>query len=284
MLSHHEPNPKCDYPHQSHEVFSSMPADVLLDVIERMNPHFVKPGDVICHDGLPAETCFLPVAGSTAVAVAGREPSALRKRTMHGELSLWVPNLIRTTTITAVDEGLVLELGHQEFCRILQEHSGVADVVYGLIKMKIIDLVWHAPEIFPGLATDLDGDFSGLSAQCEKVKVGDVLDLASDAYIILTGCVRIRTFNDAVHEIIGGRRFDRLAVAGIICQIGTPDGNAAEALEETVAIKIRHDVLIELQDKYSAIKKAWNALCGQRLSEIGFSLGSVRPLQSKAAQ
>jgi hypothetical protein len=284
MLSRHEPNPECDYPHQSHELFSSMPADVLFGVIERMHPRFVGPGEIICHDGLPAETCFLPVAGSATIEVAGREPTSFEKGTMYGELSLWVPNLIRTATIRATDNGLVLELEHQDFCRILQEHSGVADVVNGLIKMKIIDYVWRTPEIFPGLATEQDGDFSNLSAQCEKFKAGEALDLLSFAYVLLTGRVQVRTFNDKVHEIIGGRRFDRLAVAGIVCEIGMPDGSTADVVEETVAVKIRHDVLIELQKKYPIIEKAWNALCGQRLSEIGFSLGSMPPLAAKASQ
>ena len=63
-----------------------------------------------------------------------------------------------------------------------------------------------------------------------------------------------------------------------------PDGSTAEVLEETVAVKIRHNVLIELQKKYPAMEQAWNALCGQRLSEIGFSLGTAPPLAAKASQ
>ncbi len=284
MLTYHESNPDCGYPQQTHEIFSSMPPDVLLDVIERMNPRFVKPGDIICRDGLPAETCFLPVAGSATLEVAGHAATPFENGMIYEEIGLWVPNLIQTATVRAKDAGLVLELEHQDFYKILQRYSGVADVVNGLIKMKIIDYVWRNSEIFPGLAAELAGNFSGLSAQCEKFKSGEVLDLVSYAYVLLTGRVSIRTFNGKLHEIIGGRRFDRLAVAGMLCEIGMPDGSTADVLEETVAVKICHDVLFELQKKYPMIGTAWNSLCGQRLSEVGFSLGSVPPLAAKASQ
>ncbi len=284
MLSHHEPDPECDYPQQSHELFSSMPADVLLDVIGRMNTRFVQPGEIICRDGLPAEICFLPVAGSATLEVAGCEPASFEKGKMYGELSLWVPNLIGTGTIRATDAGLILELGHGDFYKVLQEYSGVADVINGLIKRKIVNYVWYAQEMFPGLAAGLDGDLSSLSAECGNFKIGEVFDLRSDTYVLLTGRVRIRTFNGTTYEIAGGGRFDRLAAAGIVCEIGMPDGTSAEVLEETVAVKIRHDVLVELQKKYPMIEKAWNALCGERLSAVGFSLGPVPPLAAKAAQ
>jgi class 3 adenylate cyclase/CRP-like cAMP-binding protein len=275
MLSHHEPNPQCDYPPQSHELFSSMPADVLLEVIRQTNPRVVHAGDVICQDGIPADICFFPVAGSMVMEVAGCDLApAIKKGAIFGEISLWVPNLIRTATIRASDVGLVLELSHRDFCRILEKHSEVAEIVYGMIKRRIIESVWNSSELFPGLASELDNSFSSLAARCEKLKVGETLDLSAHAYVLLTGRVRIAAFNGKIAEIVGERRFDRLVTVGILSRIGMPDGDTGDVIEETVAVKISHVVLADLQKKYPSIARAWSALCGQRLDEMGFSVGT----------
>src|SRR5260370_42471566 len=107
-----------------------MPADVLLHVVRSIAPRVVQAGEVICHHGTEAESCFFPVSGKIVVDVPHREgPSPVKKGQLLGEVSVWVPNLERTASIRSLDPGLVLELGHSRLSAMLQAPPEGGDVV-----------------------------------------------------------------------------------------------------------------------------------------------------------
>src|SRR5260370_18328086 len=117
-----------------------MPADVLLHVVRSIAPRVVQAGEVICHHGTEAESCFFPVSGKIVVDVPGREgPSPVKKGHLLGEFSLWIPNLKRTARIRSLDSGLVLEWGRSRLSTVLQQHPEVAAVVYSLMKRRIVE-------------------------------------------------------------------------------------------------------------------------------------------------
>jgi CRP-like cAMP-binding protein/class 3 adenylate cyclase len=284
ILSTDESTPGPGYPQQGHNLFTAMPADVLMEVLDVINPRFVKAGEIICRDGLLADICYLPLAGAAQIECSGREiPIPFRKGVVYGEMGLWVSNLIRSETARAINPGLVLELHHSDFCAILERHPGVADVVYGMIKLKVIENTWHSSELFPGLSTDTSCNFSHLSADCAKFAPGDSLDLTEHAHILLTGRVRIRAFTGVDWEVTGGKRCDRMGIAGIISAIGLPDGDAGEVLEETVAVRIPHETLSELQQQYPKIGQTWTSLCARRMDEVGFRIGPKRDVKTQHA-
>src|SRR5260370_33719358 len=179
-----------------------MPADVLLHVVRSIAPRVVQAGEVICHLGTEAESCFFPVSGKIVVDVPGREgPTPVKKGHLLGEFSLWVPNLKRTATIRSLDPGLMLELGHSRLSTVLHQHPEVAAVVYSLIQRRIIENVLLSPAIFPGLQTLVNDNLSRFGAACRKVPARSTLDLCGDVFILLIGKVRIRCMTGAVLEI-----------------------------------------------------------------------------------
>ncbi len=283
MLTQPEADSTCDFPPQRHPLFSSMPADVLFHVVRSIAPRVVQAGEVICHHGTEAESCFFPVSGKIVVDVPGREgPSPVKKGQLLGEFSLWVPNLKRTASIRSLDPGLVLELGHSRLSTVLQEHPEVAAVVYSLIQRRIIENVLLSPALFPGLQALVNDNLSSFGAACRKVPSGSTLDLRENAYILLTGKVRISCATGALLEIAAEGRFDLLPVAGICSAIGKPDGDSAEVLEDTVAVQVSHAVLADLQDRFPAVGRQWSGLCGERLHEAHWNLSELPRKASSA--
>ena len=272
-LSDHETTVKPDFPVLRHTLFSAMPADVLFDVLSGITPRVVRANEVICEDGTVADSCYFPVSGKIVVDIPGRDaPSGVKKGRILGEFSLWIPNLKRTARIRSLDAGLVLELGHHPLAAVLAQHPDVATVVYSLIKRRIVENVLLAPALFPGLEKEVDENLSRFGAVCVKVPAGDALDIATDAFVVLIGKVRIHCATGTVLDIGAEGRFDHLPVAGISSAIGKPDGGVAEVLEDTVAVRISHDMLAQLQKAYPGIKLAWSGLCGARLQEAQWHL------------
>jgi CRP-like cAMP-binding protein len=278
MLTQAEADPECNYPPRRHPLFSSMPPDVLLDVVRNITPRVVKADEIICEDGTEAESCFFPVSGQIVVDVPGREGSSpIRKGQILGEFSLWIPNLKRTATIRSLDPGLVLELEHRKLATVLQQHPEVATVVYSLIQRRIVENVLRSPLIFPGLEKLVNEKPSSFGAACKKVAAGGTLDLRQDAFILLIGKVRIHCANGAVLEIVAEGRFDVLPVVGIYTAIAKPDGDTAEVLEDTVAVQVSHAVLADLHKRFPTVAKQWGALYGQRLYEAHMSQTDIPP-------
>jgi len=282
ILSEQTTDPDCDFPPQRHILFSAMPADVLLNVVRSITPRVVQPGDVICNQGTAAESCFFPVSGKIVLDVPGRDgPSPVKKGHILGEFSLWIPNLQRTARIRSLDPGLVLELGHRSLSAVLQQHPDVADVVYSLVRRRIIENVFLSPAMFPGLQKLVDENLSGFGAVCSKAPAGETLALSENAFVLLIGKVRICCTNGATLDIAAEGRFDLLPVVGIYSGIGRPDGDTAEVLEDTVAVQISHSVLADLQERFPAVARLWSGLCGERLHEAHWSL-SQPPLRASA--
>jgi len=272
MLTQAEADPDCNYPPQRHQLFSSMPPDVLLDVVRNITPRVVKAGEIICEDGTEAKSCFFPVSGKIVVDVPGREgPSLIRKGQILGEFSLWIPNLKRTARIRSLDDGLVLELEHRKLATVLQQHPDVANIVYAQIQRRIVENVLLSPLIFPGLHALVNEKPSSFGAACRKVAAGGTLDLRADAFILLIGKVRVHCTNGAALEIVAEGRFDALPVVGIYSAIAKPDGDTAEVLEDTVAVQVSHAVLADLHKRFTAVAKQWGALYGERLYEATLS-------------
>lgn len=281
MLSNQEPDPECEYPPSQHQILSAMPGPVLLEVLRRMTLRPTNAGDFICRAGESAESCFLPVSGKLDVDMAGRERKReLANGEIFGEFGMWVPGISRTATVRAVEDGLLLEISHRDFREILQDHEEARNIVHSIIRSRIIEDVWCSGDLFPGLAAAHPaGYFSTLKAECLRLERGTVLDTTNYTYVLLTGRARIGSLRTAPIEIEAGGSLDRLAVAGIESPIGDPDRSRAEVVEDGVGVKIPRSGVRALQELHPRIERAWLALCGQRLKQIGYSF----PLPAESA-
>jgi hypothetical protein len=273
MLSDHDTSVKATFPAQRHALFSAMPPEILFHVVRSISPRVVQADQILCEDGAVAESCFFPVSGKFVVEVAGRDaPSPVKKGHIVGEFSLWISHLKRTARIRSLDPGLVLELGYDALTTVLAQHADVATIVYSIIQRRIIENVLLSPDLFPGLGPMSKEELSKLGAKCIKTPAGGVLDLSQHAFVMLIGRVRIHCFTGTVLELEAEGRFDQLEVVGIHSGMGKLDGEAADVLEETVAVRIDHDLLEGLQQRYPAVKRAWGRLVGARLLEAGFEI------------
>ena len=269
MVGHTDERPTQDYPARSHPLFSEMPPDVLFEVIRCLTPRVVKAGESVCERGDPADSCFFPVSGTIVVDVPGQEqPIPIRTGQIIGEFSLWVPSLDRTAAVRAIDDALLLEIREDDFEASLRKAPHVADVVYGIIKRRMLDNVLKSKRLFPvgiGQALVLSAHDQGVA--CDKYGANTRLDLKNHAFLVFNGSVRIEPHNSDPIDIRAPGVWGREQVVGIVSDLGNPDGETATTLDEVVAVKLHHDVIRDLQQNEQTLA-AWNALCGERLGEI----------------
>lgn len=283
-LSNQEADPDCDYPPYRHPILSALPSSALLAVIRKLKPRPTRAHEVICAAGEPAASCFFLVTGKLVVEVPGHDRlHELNAGEIFGESGLWVPDAIRHATVTARNDGMVLEIPHGDFSDIVDaRHGETRKVLESVIHSRMIANVWSSVDLFPGLADTVADNFSDLSADCLKIERGEELNLASDVYILFTGAVRPCCVGTKPIEIRAGGRFDQLAVAGVDLLDNALDGTAATVIEDGVAVKIPKETVRQLRAKHPRIQTAWFALCGLRLAQIGFGVPAAAALAQHA--
>lgn len=269
MVGRSEMKPSRDYPPQTHILFSQMPPDLLFKVIEQSEPRLFTSGETLFNTGDPANSCFFPVSGTIVLDLPDHpEPIPIPKGQMTGEFALWIPNISRTGSVRALDDGLVLEIPNDKFKAFIDEVPDVANVIYGIIRKRIAENVLTSHKLFPDSREKQDADLASFPAVCQKHTAGAELDLTNSVHVLFSGRVRITPDNGVPFEVEGHSSFGTEVAVGIVSEIGEPDGEKAKVLEDAVAVTIPHDALRKIQDESEMTLNAWNAICGQRLGQI----------------
>lgn len=267
MIGDTADRPQVNYPPQGHSLFSMMPPSVLLRVIEIAKPELKEANSVICRCGDLADSCFFPVSGTVVVEVPG-QTSRIRiaPGQIVGEFSLWIPNITRTATIRALDDSLLLTFHKAPFEKVLGDAPLVANSVYNTIRNRIRENVLRSKKFFP-VESPNQLDPAAIPATCEKYPAGSRLDLTRSAFIIFHGRVHLDPPEGGALVLRSDGGFGSEHAVGIISEVGAPDGDEALVIEETVAVKLDHDALKDLQ-KIDSVGNAWSALYGERLRAI----------------
>ncbi|MEM8614886.1 MAG: hypothetical protein AAGF93_22970 [Cyanobacteria bacterium P01_H01_bin.105] len=252
----------------NHRLFSQMPSDVLFNVLQHAKPRMFSASSgnkIIFKLGEPSNSCFFPISGKMLLKIPGYDEPIFPKDII-GEFNLWLPKIKRTATFEVVNDGLLLEIQNDEFLKAIEGRSDVKQVIYGIIKGRIIENVLKSNILFPG--KDFPGKILSKVASCKKIQPGKKLDLRSHVHIIFLGELIIEPRPNMKLKIIANGELDSVEVIGIISDLDPPDGDSAEVLSESVIISIPHQDIKLLQDSSRLIRRSWNGLCGERLGEI----------------
>lgn len=271
MIGRSEIRPATDYPPQNHLLFSQMPPELLFKAIEQSVTVPFKAGETICERGDPARSCFFPVCGALVVDLPDHDkPIPIPKGQMTGEFTLWIPSIRRTARARALTDGLLLEIHNDRFRSFVEEAPDVANVIYGIIRRRIIENLFTSKPLFPGLdPIESDGSSPALaSAVCEKIAPGETIDISEQTCFLFNGYLQIEPPDCPILTVSSSSRFSAEAVVGIVSEIGEPDGDEATVIEEAVIVRVPHDFLLDLQNRSENMQNAWNAICGLRLGKI----------------
>ena len=153
----------------------------------------------------------------------------------------------------ALDDGMFLEIHIDRFRAHLERNPEVVNVIYEIIRRRILENALTSKLLFPGLETELKKDLASISVATEKRRAGETLDLTDSAYAIFSGKVSIDPPDGAPMSIGSTGQFRPDGIVGIISEIGAPDGTHAKAEEETVCVRVPHKFLREAQGRSDAL-------------------------------
>jgi hypothetical protein len=255
-----------------HKLFSKISPELLQKLLKFALPVVFKSGDIICKMDEDSDSCFLPVSGTIDIELPSK---TIRNKAegIIGEFSLWIPEIKRTATVKAVDEGLCLRINTDQFRQILPPGDRFTEGLYTIVKDRIIKNILDSNNFFNN-PDDTKGE---RLLTCEKYPSGQKLDLDKKTYIIFHGRVEIKPYytkypnitekKDKLEISVGGH-FGSEQVVGIISGNTKIDGKFATVIEETVAVSIDQDKLIALQADDKSLEKKWHGILFSRIQQI----------------
>lgn len=277
--------PDVDYPKRYHKFFSSIPNDLLYQIVEEAEPYHYEKGDLICSRGDESKSTFFLVSG--IIKVEGLPGGKILVKNpedeIFGEFGLWINNIKRTATLRADDSCLLLSISNIKFQNKLDDCPTLKELTQAIIKSRIIENLRRSSILFPEetLAADkdnfkssregenVDKEIQGIftSAECKKYQQNETLYLTSNVYILFNGEVKIYP-SEEEFLITADGTITPNQVIGIVSDNGNIDGYEAKVMKESVLISFSTENLKNLQKKHTCIAEHWDSLYGRRCGEI----------------
>ena len=120
-------------------LFDGLPPAALDGAEGAMTRRAFAPGDLICRAGEPGDTLFVIVDGLARVSSAdGDVVARLRRSDVIGEMSL-VSGEPRSATVVAAVPTTVLELGREDFARLIADHPSILSNLNRILSRRLAE-------------------------------------------------------------------------------------------------------------------------------------------------
>jgi CRP-like cAMP-binding protein len=136
---------------RSVELFSELDEDTLRLLVGKTQLVVYRPGEILCTEGEPADRMFVIDLGEVSVLKRGHDGkpaqiAVLRPGEIAGELSLFGRST-RNATLQARTPATILELGHDDFQQLLDQHPEIAKALLLPIVQQLRRQNWMVAQL-----------------------------------------------------------------------------------------------------------------------------------------
>lgn len=133
------------------QILEGVPEQDVARVLEMARKRTFRKGEIVFHEGDPADTLHLVRSGRFAVKVTTQYAdeailAVLAAGDIFGELALLSPDAPRSATVVALEPAETLSVHQLDFGRLRREHPGVGDVLIGVLSAQVRRLSRHLLE------------------------------------------------------------------------------------------------------------------------------------------
>lgn len=133
------------------QILEGVPEQDVARVLDMARKRTFRKGEIVFHEGDPADTLHLVRSGRFAVKVTTQYAdeailAVLAAGDIFGELALLSPDAPRSATVVALEPAETLSVHQLDFGRLRREHPGVGDVLIGVLSAQVRRLSRHLLE------------------------------------------------------------------------------------------------------------------------------------------
>jgi CRP-like cAMP-binding protein len=133
------------------QILEGVPEQDVARVLDMARKRTFRKGEIVFHEGDPADTLHLVRSGRFAVKVTTQYAdeailAVLAAGDIFGELALLSSDAPRSATVVALEPSETLSVHQLDFGRLRREHPGVGDVLIGVLSAQVRRLSRHLLE------------------------------------------------------------------------------------------------------------------------------------------
>lgn len=263
-------------------LFSSVPLEAAVTLIERVLMVRTRPGERIVVEGEQGRAMFVVIQGEYDVVHendldAARVAARLGPGTFFGEMAL-VARSPRFATVVGRDQGVLLELGRKTLDEICREHPSVRGAIESHFFSRLIETIELTSPVFGSFSEEAR---RSLVESCQVVDVKEgttVLEQGQPGggvFLLLRGrCEVTRYGADKVEQPLA-----ELGVGEVFGEISTMLDKTCTASvrtqSETVLLQIPPEPFRRVFATYDEVLFTMDDLLEQRLSQVGLSAADL---------
>ncbi|MBF0456789.1 MAG: mechanosensitive ion channel [Nitrospirae bacterium] len=120
------------------EFFSVFPEDVQKEIASLLTQKHYGKGESIFEEGDEGDSFYVIRRGRVSVTVGGTEVAVLKRGDFFGEISLFTGG-IRTASVTAKEDALILALDKDSFSKVIMENESAVESISAIITRREIE-------------------------------------------------------------------------------------------------------------------------------------------------
>lgn len=244
-------------------LLSSLGADDLRYVIERVAMREVEPRDVVMRQGAEGGSLFVVVSGRVRVfsEKPARELATLGEGAFFGELAL-LTNFPRSATVVATEPTQLLEISRELISEIVRRSPDVLKTLLRFFRDRLLDRLLGASALFssfpPDEARALSDRFLFLELE-PGMRVITEGERAPGLFLLLCGDARVRRGATELARLVPGDVFGEMSLL-----TRGPATAAIETRTKCWALELPRDRFQEVMLTYPQMLEYVSALADQR--------------------
>ncbi|MCG6553972.1 MAG: mechanosensitive ion channel family protein [Candidatus Magnetominusculus sp. LBB02] len=120
------------------EFFSIFPEDVQREITALLAQKYYGKGESIFEEGDEGDSFYVIRRGRVSVTVSGNEVAILKRGDFFGEISLFTGG-IRTASVTAIEDALILVLDKDSFSKVILDNPSAVETISAIITRREIE-------------------------------------------------------------------------------------------------------------------------------------------------
>jgi CRP-like cAMP-binding protein len=252
-------------------LFSDLPAEAFMQVLEKLVPHNLEGGEYLFREGDPGDSIFVIASGGVEIVIGDNVLATLGEGLFFGEGAFFSREPRNADVRAGLDQSTeLLEIRREDLEELMGQHAGVMDALNRFYRTRIVDRMMGSSVLLEGLEAQARTEIQELFETLEVTAGQEIIcedDDDTDFYFIIRGRFGVYTTSPLgevveLAELGAGEFFGEVALLS-----GTSRTATVKALDSGELLKVDGLVFYGYLEKYPSVRQVLENIRDQRASD-----------------
>ena len=241
-------------------LFSDLPRDVFLKVVDKLQPRQLSPGEFVFREGEPGDSIYVITQGVVEVNLKGKVIATLKEGEFFGEGS-YFSREPRNAGVTAGSEPAeLLQMHRQDLEDLISQYKVVENALKLFYKKRVVDRMLATSDMLVELSPKVRAELESIFRE-QAVGAGSVLVMEGsterDLYFVVRGRFLVTTLHPVSGEVVQLSQIEPGQFFGEVALLTSGERTATvTAREDSEVLKVSLTDIAPYMERFPAIRQA----------------------------